>query len=106
MNIEALLEKKEQIQVKILRQLVLKRDKITAQELCEGVNLSRPSIESYLEDISYLGQMMGKPMEVMRQDNKLALNMAESQSLDEVISFLIQDSIKYRLLLLLLEQKN
>ncbi|WP_270517101.1 helix-turn-helix domain-containing protein [Lactococcus petauri] len=106
MNIEALLEKKEQIQVKILRQLVLKRDKITAQELCEGVNLSRPSIESYLEDISYLGQMMGKPMEVMRQDNKLALNMAESQSLDEVISFLIQDSIKYRMLLLLFEQKN
>ena len=91
MNIEALLEKKEQIQVKILRQLVLKRDKITAQELCEGVNLSRPSIES---------------MEVMRQDNKLALNMAESQSLDEVISFLIQDSIKYRMLLLLFEQKN
>lgn len=106
MNIEALLEKKEQIQVKILRQLVLKRDKVTAQELCDGVKLSRPSVESYLEDISYLGQMMGKPMEVLRQDNKLALNMAESQSLDEIISFLIQDSIKYRLLLLLLEQKN
>ena len=32
--------------------------------------------------------------------------MSESQTLDEVISFLIQDSIKYRLILLFLEQKN
>ena len=105
-NIEVLLEKKEQIQVKILRQLILKRDKLTAQELCEWVNLSRPSVQSYLEDISYIGQMIGKPMEVIRQNNKLVLNMGESQTLDEVISFLIKDSIKYRLILLFLEQKN
>lgn len=45
-------------------------------------------------------------MEVIRQNNKLVLNMSESQTLDEVISFLIQDSIKYRLILLFLEQKN
>ena len=32
--------------------------------------------------------------------------MSESQTLDEVISFLIQDSVKYRLILLCLEQKN
>ena len=32
--------------------------------------------------------------------------MSESQTLDEVISFLIQDSVKYRLILLFLEQKN
>ena len=32
--------------------------------------------------------------------------MSESQTVDEVISFLIQDSIKYRLILLFLEQKN
>nr|WP_238991106.1 helix-turn-helix domain-containing protein [Lactococcus lactis] len=50
--------------------------------------------------------MIGKPMEVIRQNNKLVLNMSESQTLDEVISFLIQDSIKYRLILLFLEQKN
>ncbi len=47
MNIEALLEKKEQVQVEILRQLVLKNEKITAQELSDWVGLSRPSIESY-----------------------------------------------------------
>ena len=106
MNIEVLLEKKEQIQVKILRQLFLKHDKLTAQELCDWVNLSRPSVQSYLEDISYIGRMIGEPMEVIRQNNKLVLNMSESQTLDEVISFLIQDSIKYRLILLFLEQKN
>lgn len=106
MNIEVLLEKKEQIQVKILRQLFLKYDKLTAQELCDWVNLSRPSVQSYLEDISYIGRMIGKPMEVIRQNNKLVLNMSESQTLDEVISFLIQDSVKYRLILLFLEQKN
>src|SRR5699024_3139444 len=60
----------------------------------------------YLEDISYLGKVMGTPMEVLRQDNKLVLNMADTQSLDEIISFLIHDSVKYRLLLLLFEQKN
>ena len=106
MNIEVLLEKKEQIQVKILRQLFLKHDKLTAQELCDWVNLSRPSVQSYLEDISYIGRMIGEPMEVIRQNNKLVLNMSESQTLDEVISFLIQDSVKYRLILLFLEQKN
>ena len=78
MNIEVLLEKKEQIQVKILRQLFLKYDKLTAQELCDWVNLSRPSVQSYLEDISYIGRMIGKPMEVIRQNNKLVLNMSES----------------------------
>ena len=86
--------------------MFLKHDKLTAQELCDWVNLSRPSVQSYLEDISYIGQMIGKPMEVIRQNNKLVLNMSESQTLDEVISFLIQDSIKYRLILLFLEQKN
>ena len=106
MNIEVLLEKKEQIQVKILRQLFLKHDKLTSQELCDWVNLSRPSVQSYLEDISYIGRMIGEPMEVIRQNNKLVLNMSESQTLDEVISFLIQDSVKYRLILLFLEQKN
>ncbi|MFK5242990.1 helix-turn-helix domain-containing protein, partial [Lactococcus lactis] len=70
------------------------------------VNLSRPSVQSYLEDISYIGRMIGEPMEVIRQNNKLVLNMSESQTLDEVISFLIQDSVKYRLILLFLEQKN
>lgn len=86
--------------------MFLKHDKLTAQELCDWVNLSRPSVQSYLEDISYIGRMIGKPMEVIRQNNKLVLNMSESQTLDEVISFLIQDSVKYRLILLFLEQKK
>jgi predicted transcriptional regulator len=105
-NIEALLEKKEQIQVEILRQLVLKNKKITVHELSEWVNLSRPSVESYLDEISFIGRMMGRPMEILRQDNKVILEMKDNQSLDEIISFLIHDSIKYRLLILLLNQKN
>lgn len=106
MNIEALLEKKEQMQVEILRQLVLKSEKQTAQGLSELLKISRPSVESYLEDIPYLGRMMGKPLEVLREGNKVGIEMETTQSLDEIISFLIQDSIKYRLLILLLHQKN
>lgn len=60
MRIEELLEKKEQLQVTILRQLVLRGGQASLNELRHEVDLSKSSFDSYLEEIELIGLSMQK----------------------------------------------
>ena len=106
MRIEELLEKKEQLQVTILRQLVLRGGQASLNELRHEVDLSKSSFDSYLEEIELIGLSMQKKVEVVRTDYQVILSLDETVSLEQIVLHLLQDSLKYKLLTYLLEHQQ
>ena len=103
MKIEQLLEKKEQLQVLILRDMVLHGGTVGTNQLRERVNLSKTSFDQYIAEIPMIGMMMGKKVAIKRNEFQVTLELAEDVSLEKIILFLVQQSLKFNLLVYLLE---
>ncbi|VTX50168.1 Mga helix-turn-helix domain protein [Enterococcus hirae] len=103
MKIEQLLEKKEQLQVLILRDMVLHGGTVGTNQLREQVNLSKTSFDQYIAEIPMIGRMMGKKVAIKRNEFQVTLELAEDVSLEKIILFLVQQSLKFNLLVYLLE---
>ncbi|EMF0248115.1 helix-turn-helix domain-containing protein [Enterococcus hirae] len=103
MKIEQLLEKKEQLQVLILRDMVLHGGTVGTNQLREQVNLSKTSFDQYIAEIPMFGRMMGKKVAIKRNEFQVTLELAEDVSLEKIILFLVQQSLKFNLLVYLLE---
>lgn len=103
MKIEQLLEKKEQFQVLILRDMVLHGGTVGTNQLREQVNLSKTSFDQYIAEIPMIGMMMGKKVAIKRNEFQVTLELAEDVSLEKIILFLVQQSLKFNLLVYLLE---
>lgn len=103
MKIEQLLEKKEQLQVLILRDMVLHGGTVGTNQLREQVNLSKTSFDQYIAEIPMIGRMMGKKVAIKRNEFQVTLELAEDVSLEKIILFLVQQSLKFNLLIYLLE---
>lgn len=103
MKIEQLLEKKEQLQVLILRDMVLHGGTVSTNQLREQVNLSKTSFDQYIAEIPMIGRMMGKKVAIKRNEFQVTLELAEDVSLEKIILFLVQQSLKFNLLVYLLE---
>ena len=103
MKIEQLLEKKEQLQVLILRDMVLHGGTVGTNQLREQVNLSKTSFDQYIAEIPMIGMMMGKKVAIKRNEFQVTLELAEDVSLEKIILFLVQQSLKFNLLVYLLE---
>ncbi|EMF0103449.1 helix-turn-helix domain-containing protein [Enterococcus hirae] len=103
MKIEQLLEKKEQLQVLILRDMVLHGGTVGTNQLREQVNLSKTSFDQYIAEIPMIGRMMGKKIAIKRNEFQVTLELAEDVSLEKIILFLVQQSLKFNLLVYLLE---
>ncbi|EQA3611315.1 helix-turn-helix domain-containing protein [Enterococcus hirae] len=103
MKIEQLLEKKEQLQVLILRDMVLHGGTVGTNQLREQVNLSKTSFNQYIAEIPMIGRMMGKKVAIKRNEFQVTLELAEDVSLEKIILFLVQQSLKFNLLVYLLE---
>lgn len=95
MKIEALLERKEQLQILILRNLVLQGGTASINGLREHVQLSKASFDQYLEDIELIGRMMEKKVEVQRNEYQALLVLDEDVSLEKILLFLLQESLKF-----------
>ena len=106
MKIEALLERKEQLQILILRNLVLQGGTASINGLREHVQLSKTSFDQYLEDIELIGRMMGKKVEVQRNEYQALLVLDEDVSLEKILLFLLQESLKFKMLVYLLEHQQ
>ena len=87
MKIEQLLEKKEQLQLLLLRELVLQGGKASSSELREKVNLSKSAFDQYLEDIEWIGSMMRKKVEVNRAGFQVILELGDDTSLEQICLF-------------------
>lgn len=103
MKIEQLLEKKEQLQVLILREMVLHGGTVGTNQLREQVNLSKTSFDQYIAEIPMIGMMMGKKVAIKRNEFQVTLELAEDVSLEKIILFLVKQSLKFNLLVYLLE---
>lgn len=103
MKIEQLLEKKEQLQVLILRDMVLHGGTVGTNQLREQVNLSKTLFDQYIAEIPMIGRMMGKKVAIKRNEFQVTLELAEDVSLEKIILFLVQQSLKFNLLVYLLE---
>lgn len=103
MKIEQLLEKKEQLQVLILRDMVLHGGTVGTNQLREQVNLSKTSFDQYIAEIPMIGRMMEKKVAIKRNEFQVTLELAEDVSLEKIILFLVQQSLKFNLLVYLLE---
>lgn len=103
MKIEQLLDKKEQLQVLILREMVLHGGTVGTNQLREQVNLSKTSFDQYIAEIPMIGRMMGKKVAIKRNEFQVTLELAEDVSLEKIILFLVQQSLKFNLLVYLLE---
>ncbi|MBO1098656.1 helix-turn-helix domain-containing protein [Enterococcus hirae] len=103
MKIEQLLEKKEQLQVLILRDMVLHGGTVGTNQLREQVNLSKTSFDQYIAEIPMIGMRMGKKVAIKRNEFQVTLELAEDVSLEKIILFLVQQSLKFNLLVYLLE---
>ncbi|MCO5509959.1 helix-turn-helix domain-containing protein [Enterococcus hirae] len=103
MKIEQLLEKKEQLQVLILRDMVLHGGTVGTNQLREQVNLSKTSFDQYIAEIPMISRMMGKKVAIKRNEFQVTLELAEDVSLEKIILFLVQQSLKFNLLVYLLE---
>ncbi|EMF0513951.1 helix-turn-helix domain-containing protein [Enterococcus hirae] len=103
MKIEQLLEKKEQLQVLILREMVLHGGTVGTNQLREQVNLSKTSFDQYIAEIPMISMMMGKKVAIKRNEFQVTLELAEDVSLEKIILFLVQQSLKFNLLVYLLE---
>ncbi|EOS7907899.1 helix-turn-helix domain-containing protein [Enterococcus hirae] len=103
MKIEQLLEKKEQLQVLILREMVLHGGTVGTNQLREQVNLSKTSFDQYIAEIPMIGMVMGKKVAIKRNEFQVTLELAEDVSLEKIILFLVQQSLKFNLLVYLLE---
>ncbi|OJG83298.1 transcriptional regulator [Enterococcus ratti] len=103
MKIEQLLEKKEQLQVMILRELVLQGGVAAVNQLRKQIHLSKSSFDQYMEEISMIGVRMGKRVVIKRNEFQVILELTEDVSLEKILLFLVRQSLKFKLLVHLLE---
>lgn len=59
MRIEQLLEKNQQLQVAILKALILSEGVLATNQLAKNIGLSKISLEQYLQDVTDLGATTG-----------------------------------------------
>ena len=87
----------------ILRDMVLHGGTVGTNQLREQVNLSKTSFDQYIAEIPMIGMMMGKKVAIKRNEFQVTLELAEDVSLEKIILFLVQQSLKFNLLVYLLE---
>ncbi|OJG52757.1 transcriptional regulator [Enterococcus hirae] len=83
--------------------MVLHGGTVGTNQLREQVNLSKTSFDQYIAEIPMIGRMMGKKVAIKRNEFQVTLELAEDVSLEKIILFLVQQSLKFNLLVYLLE---
>lgn len=106
MKIEQLLEKREQIQLEILKQLILNNGRLSITRLCNHVELARPSFNQYISELNEQAKSLEKNLRVFIEGEELVLEMAADLNLFEIISTFLQDSLKFQLLEFLLVHRK
>lgn len=104
MRIEQLLEKNQQLQVAILKALILSEGVLATNQLAKNIGLSKISLEQYLQDVTDLGATTG--FNLTRNGAMVYLTMNNTTTLEEITALLVKDSLKFQLLAYMLEQRE
>ncbi|MGX6979164.1 helix-turn-helix domain-containing protein [Vagococcus elongatus] len=97
MKVDQLLEKKEQLQVKILRSLILNGGSMPLNLLRAEIGLSKSGFDQYIEEINHLHVFRvrgGITVDAV----KITLHLPEEVNFESILAFFLEDAIKFNIL--------
>ena len=106
MHIESLLDKKEVIQVEIIRFLLFQTKKTTKQTLAKKVKLTQNALKEYLVDIVTTCQSLGETFNISIEEKELAITFSSDINFDKIILAYVNQSLAYQILRYVLEHKK
>lgn len=106
MKIDQLLDKNQQLQLLILKQLIFSSGRISMSQLAKEVGLSKTSLDQYIEDVAYLGNELEMGFLISRERHILVLELDNGISLEKITASLVKDSFKFQLLEFILLQRE
>lgn len=106
MYIESLLDKKEVIQVDIIRLLLCQTKKMTKQALAKQVNLTQNALKDYLLDIIRTCQSLGESFSITIDAKELDIVFSTDINFDKIVLAYVNQSLSYQILRYVLEHKK
>ncbi|HAT4118989.1 TPA: M protein trans-acting positive regulator (MGA) [Clostridium perfringens] len=104
---EELLERSKRIQLSILKKICFNNGKISKNDLCNNLNISFPTLRSYIKEIEFLLKSNNcKNTQIICTKNYILLKCDKHFNLDKLTSKLIENSLKFRLLKYLFEKNS
>lgn len=106
MQIESLLDKKEGLQITIIRLLLWQTKKTTKQELAKEVKLTQNALKDYLLDIVTTCQSLGHHFEITIEEKVLEMQFSTDINFDKIVIAYVNQSLAYKILRFILEHKK
>ncbi|ALG48152.1 MAG: helix-turn-helix domain-containing protein [Clostridium perfringens] len=104
---EELLERSKRIQLSILKKICFNNGKISKNDLCNNLNISFPTLRSYIKEIEFLLKSNNcKNTQIICTKNYVLLKCDKHFNLDKLTSKLIENSLKFKLLKYLFEKNS
>lgn len=98
MRFEELLEKKEGKQLSLLKHLIELDGQTTIQNMSEALNIAKLSVETYLEDLTYMLKVYEGAIQLSYKKHQIELDMVPEFSLRTVEKDMYVSAIKYQVL--------
>ena len=106
MKLDDLLDKKEALQVEIVRQFLFHDGKINKQKLAKKVNLTQNALKEYLMEITLLCQPLGAYFEIKQVDKEWQLDFSSDINLDKIIMTYLRHSLAFQILEFVFKNKK
>lgn len=106
MQIETLLDKKEALQVNIIRLLLCQTQTTTKQALAQKVKLTQNALKEYLFDIVSTCQSLGQHFDITTEEKTLAIQFSSDINFDKIVIAYVNQSLAYQILRFILEHKK
>lgn len=106
MHIETLLDKKEMIQVDIIRLLLFQTKQTTKQALAKKVNLTQNALKDYMLDIVTTCQSLGESFSITTEEKALAITFSSDINFDKILLAYVNQSLSYQILRYVLVHKK
>lgn len=98
MRFDDLLEKKEAKQLMLLRCIILQGGEVSIHLLAKELSLSKTSVETYIEDLSWIKELYKKDIVFSYDGSMVSLELSPNFSLEMIELFLYKHSVKYQIM--------
>lgn len=106
MNLDDLLDKKEALQVEIIRQFLFQDGKLNKQKLAKKVNLTQNALKEYVAEIVHICQPLGKYFSIQLVDKEWQLDFSSDINLDKIILTYLNNCLAFQILNFVFENKK
>lgn len=106
MKIEAFLEKKERLQVRLLQKLIAADGQMSYADLRIVLGISRKSLDTYIEDINDYCQRYDGACRLELTEQTLSLVLASDFSITTVYTDYVKESLKYQIVDYFFQQRE